>query len=162
MKSLKTTVLINKINELIKKETNFNPAELYTLNVEQILVLAEELLPEWHGIIKTEEPDQKDSEVQRITNFFMKAFELRNLYVEASSFFRNITLSHIKEKGDDLGFNLVEDNELSEIVNDLMNPKNNIQESIEVLHNPKVAASLCKNFNEIHLQEKITSILGAH
>jgi hypothetical protein len=158
MENNKINVLENKINELTGKELHFQDKLLNTLTVHHILIIAEEIALEWQSLIRSEHLDQNKKEIQQITSFFLQAFHLRNLFLEAKSRFVNITLGHIRSKEDDLGFSLLKDQELSEITEELTSTKQNIKDAIDLLSNERVADSLCLNYNEMNLHNKLIEL----
>lgn len=160
MENGKIKLLENKINDLVGREVHFQPRLLNELNVDKVLIIAEEFSLEWQNLIKHEHLDQSQKEIQNITAFFQQSLHLRNLFADAQSKFLNVTLHHINNKEEELGFRFLTDQELAEIAAELTNPKQNIIDAIEILSNESVTDKLCSNYNEMNLHNKLAE-LGA-
>lgn len=150
----------NKINEIISLE--IAEESLYTLSVEQIYQLAEELAPLWQNYNIHNETQLKElfssEEIKHTGRIMMKSIQILNDYKEALLYFHKVVQEKIREEEAFLSFPLFDSGDLESIYNEFTSKKNNILESIELLSSEKTASSLCKNYNEISLGDKLLSL----
>lgn len=150
----------NKLNEVISLETH--EQSLYNLPVEHIYYLGEELAPLWQNFNLNHSNQLKElfseDEIKKISTLLIRSIQILSNYKEALLYFHKVVHEKIREQELFLNFSLFEPGDLDAISNEFTSKKNIIVDAIELLSSEKTAASLCKNYNEINLGNKLLSL----
>lgn len=152
----------NKCQELCEIDiTKYfdNLPSLSMISVENLMQIDDILINEWTYVLREKPQINQDADIiKKTTNFLNHVRSLIYEYNDAKLYYQNTTLIEIYQNNNELGFNLVEKQEIEAMTNSLFDEKMSILEATAILKDKKTASLICKNFNTLNLKGKLLNI----